>query len=193
MIAEKKMNPQIQNQNDKNSDYDFIVNQPGEFDKPKPDRKVITIIILVIIIVITLAVAALLSAKRKVAPIQNSNPPLLAKTGNGSSTVADSVIKPFLVDASKNPQAAYDKYIEPGIDDSFTKEAFISESMPFLKKLKLSGCVLGAAKEVDTSGANITTLVCPTKSTGARIGLSFITVGLSTTTKIVNFSFVEPA
>ncbi len=187
------MNPEIQNQNNKNSDYDFIVNQPGEFDKPRPDRKIIIIIILVVIIAITLAIAAILSAKRKVAPIQNSNVTSLTKTGNNNSTVADSLIKPFLVDASKNPQAAYDKYVATTNDDSFTKEAFINESMPFLNKLKLSDCVLGAAKEVDTSGANITTLICPTKSSGARIGLSFITVDQSATTKIVNFSFVEPA
>ncbi len=187
------MNPEIQNQNDKNSDYDFIVNQPGGFDKPKPDRKVIIIIILIIIIAITLAIAGILSARRKVAPLKNTIAPTAVKTGSGSSTVADAVIKPFVVAVSKNPQNAYDQYVAIGADDSFTKEAFIKESLPFLSKLKLNECVLGAAKEVDTSGANITTLVCPTKSSSAPIGLSFITVDLSSTTKIVNFSFVEPA
>lgn len=175
------MNAPNSNPNNQNPSFDFIVQPNGAVDpghqKNKINKKIKILMVLVALTAVIAIAGALFSAHDNV----QEDAAQRAATTEVNFENQDA-IQAFL---NKTHEAKYDEaygYVVSGNDSVLSKDAYISEAVPLLEKLKLEECVFTIENNNEASN----TYQCPTKSNNEPVNLEFI-VGEETNRKKVIF------
>lgn len=141
------MNPDKQKQT--TPDYSFITNQPDVAPVKKTDKKIVIIVVLLIFLAILGAILAVVSKTQE--SVQEN--PSTATVQN--IDVVDDFFKKV---ANDDIDGAYGLFAP---DTEVTKEIFVSENIPFLKKLKLNECKPKEEEpRTDEEGRTVKSYIC---------------------------------
>lgn len=183
------MNAQTQNQ-DKQTDYGFILDQPDVDAQRKKMRKKIKIISIVAgLLIIVLIASAIFSASRNVQPTQQTGG--VIQNADSRVAAAEKVVRTFFTKANnKEYDKAYDLFDE--VQAQISRSDFKKSAAKILAIIKLDECSI-SSREVSTQlGDEIRPLaICYLKGDKeVRIDFEF-EMTESNNPKIINYRVVE--